>query len=518
MYKEFYGFTTYPFSLTPDPQFLYLSKNHENCLRYLLYSLERGHGLIVLTGKIGTGKTLLLNTLVKSLDEKTHVAFLVHSKLESMDVLQYIFQEFGLESTGKSKAELLFSLKNFLLTYQNTNEKVVIIVDESQNLSVDVLEDLRLLTNFENHEKKLLQIMLVGQPQLEYTLKLPELNQLSQRIGFNCQLLPIDYHETKGYIEKRLAVAGATYPIFTPQAMKKIFACSKGIPRVINLICDTALLFGFGDEKREIGRTIIKQVVKELDLYIPEQPISHYTNQKRDQNRAQASGITSPRGTMPPEFSASSRAPEGMEQIERHRRQRGSWRPRRLALVAGLASLSLLGTGFILQTSLTGAKLREYTARLVPSSLAVLPQNPAVREPPLLPQNPSADELPLVPQRPGALESSPSLQRPGALESPKRVQWAQPPIFYQLPTGKPLNVSLPQLQRIPEGLPVKVTLEVSDNMPIWLKFDPEKLTLSGTAPPQALGKTYNLTFRAQTSDGLESLLQLSLNFIAKKRY
>jgi len=443
---------------------------------------------------------------VKSLDEKTHIAFLVHSQLESLDILQYIFQEFGLESTGKSKAELLFSLKNFLLTYQNTNEKVVIIVDESQNLSVDVLEDLRLLTNFENHEKKLLQIMLVGQPQLEYTLKLPELNQLSQRIGFNCQLLPIDYYETKGYIERRLAVAGATYPIFTPQAMKKIFACSKGIPRVINLICDTALLFGFGDEKREIGRTIIKQVVKELDLYIPEQPTSHYTNQKRDQNGAQASGITSPRGTMPPEFSAPSRAPEGMEQRERHQRQRGSGRPRRLALVTGLASLSLLGAGFILQTSLTGGKLREYTARLVPSSLAVLPQNPAVREPPLLPQNPSADEPPLLPQR------------PGALESPKRVQWAQPPIFYQLPTGKPLNVSLPQLQRIPEGLPVKVTLDVSDSMPIWLKFDPEKLTLSGTAPPQALGKTYHLTFRAQTSDGLESLLQLSLNFIAKKRY
>jgi general secretion pathway protein A len=518
MYKEFYGFTTYPFSLTPDPQFLYLSKNHENCLRYLLYSLERGHGLIVLTGKIGTGKTLLLNTLMKSLDEKTHVAFLVNSKLDSLDIIQYIFQEFGLESTGKSKAELLLSLKNFLLNYEKTNEKVVIIVDEAQNLSVDVLEELRLLTNFENHEKKLLQIMLVGQPQLEYVLKLPELNQLSQRIGFNCQLLPINYHETQGYIVKRLAVAGATYPIFTPQAMKKIFVCSKGIPRVINLICDTALLFGFGDEKREIGRAIIKQVVKELDLYMPEQPISHYTNQKRDNNGSHASGITSPRGTRPPEFSVPPRGLEDMEQVGRYQRQRGSGRPHRLALVAGLASLSLLGTGFILQTSLTGGKLREYTARLVPSSLAVLPQNPVVREPPLLPQNPSADEPPLLPQRPGALESPLLPQRPRALEPPKRVQWAQPPIFYQLPTGKPLNVSLPQLQRIPDGLPVKVTLDVSDSMPIWLKFDPEKLTLSGTAPPQALGKTYHLTFRAQTSDGLESLLQLSLNFIAKKRY
>src|SRR4249919_2474316 len=123
MYKEFYGFTTYPFSMTPDPQFLYLSKNHENCLRYLLYSLERGHGLIVLTGKIGTGKTLLLNTLVQSLDEKTHIAFLINSKLEFLDILLYVFQELDLESTGKSKAELLINLKSFLLTCEKINEK-----------------------------------------------------------------------------------------------------------------------------------------------------------------------------------------------------------------------------------------------------------------------------------------------------------------------------------------------------------------------------------------------------------
>src|SRR5215510_4895590 len=216
MYKEFYGFTAYPFSLTPDLQFLYLSKKHENCLRYLLYSLERGHGLIVLTGKIGTGKTLLLNTLVKSLDEKTHIAYLVHSKIDSLDILQYIFQEFGLESAGKSKAELLIDLKKFLLTYEKTDEKFVVIVDESQHLSVDVLEELRLLTNFENHEKKLLQIILAGQLQLEEKLKLPELAQLRQRLGFYGRLMPMNYRETKGYIEKRLSVAGVTYPIFTP--------------------------------------------------------------------------------------------------------------------------------------------------------------------------------------------------------------------------------------------------------------------------------------------------------------
>jgi general secretion pathway protein A len=132
MYKEFYGFTTYPFSPTPDPQFLYLSKKHENCLRYLLYSLERGHGLIVLTGKIGTGKTLLLNVLMKSLDEKTHKVFLGNSKLEFLDVLRYVSHAFGVESSAISKGKLLIDLENFLLTCEKKTEKVIIILDEAQ--------------------------------------------------------------------------------------------------------------------------------------------------------------------------------------------------------------------------------------------------------------------------------------------------------------------------------------------------------------------------------------------------
>src|SRR5712691_5297432 len=220
MYTAFYGLTTYPFTLTPDPRFLYHSQNHEKCLHYLSYSLERGYGLIVFTGMIGTGKTLLLYTFVQSCDAKTHIAFLSNTKLEFLDLLLYIFQELNLTSPGKSKAELLIALKSFLLTCEKSNEKVVIIIDEAQSLSIDVLEELRLLTNIEHDDKKLLHIILVGQPQLAYILKLPELTQLSQRIGFNCQLLPLDYAETKGYIEKRLAVAGSTDPIFTARAMK----------------------------------------------------------------------------------------------------------------------------------------------------------------------------------------------------------------------------------------------------------------------------------------------------------
>src|SRR5262245_5684079 len=498
MYKEFYGFTTYPFSLAPDPEFLYLSKKHENCLRYLLYSLERGHGLIVLTGKIGTGKTLLLNILMKSLDENTHKVFLANSKLEFLDTLRYVSHALGVESSGISKAELLINLENFLRTCDQKHEKVVIILDEAQNFSVDALEEVRLLTNFEYQGRKLLQIILTGQPQLEHVLHLPQLTQLTQRIGFNCQLLPLDYPETKDYIEKRLAIAGCVQPLFTEQAVKQIFVYAKGIPRVINLISDTALLFGFGDDTRTIGRTIIRQVMQELNLYTPEKSIRPAPSHKYDEQGPRANGITASRDRLPFEGPLPTLGPEGLEQGEQRQSQRAVGRRRRLALVAGLASVSLLGAGFVLQSSLAGRKLGEYTTTSVPRSLAVTVPNPSMREAPLLPRSSGVPEAPLLPQS------------PGVQALPHSVQWVQTTVFNRFPPGKPLTVSLPPLQRTPETLPVTVTLDVSDNMPRWLTFDPEKLALSGKAPPQDRDKTYRLTFRARTADGLESLLQFIL--------
>jgi len=246
--------------------------------------------------------------------------------------------------------------------------------------------------------------------------------------------------------------------------------------------------------------------MKELNLYIPEKSMSHYTNQKRDENGPHANCITAHRDTTSLGFSVLSRGAEGMEQVEKWQSQRDSGRRYRLALVAGLTSLSLLGVGFLLQSSLTSGKLREYTANLVSRSRTLLPQNPDVRESPLLPQNPGVRDPPLLPQN------------PGVRELPNRVQWVQTTVSYQLLTGKPLTVSLPRLQRTPESLPVKVTLDVSDSMPMWLTFDPEKLVLSGTAPPQEIGKTYHLTFRAHTADGLESLLQLVLNIVGYARH
>jgi general secretion pathway protein A len=362
MYKEFYSFTTYPFALTPDTQFLYSSENFKDCLFYLLHGLQREYGLLVMTGAIGTGKTFLLHTLIKRLDEKTHAAFIVNSALNSFEILQYASKEFKLEIMGQSKAELLLNLREFLLTHAMTNEKVVLIIDEAQNLSVEVLEELRLLTNFENADKKLIQIILSGQVQLEEKLKLPELNQLSQRVGFSCRLIPLNYEQTKDYIENRLAIAGVTEPLFTAKAIKEIYSHSKGIPRVINIICDLALLCGFIDETREIGHTTIQEVMQDLNIYTPEQLRRHHTRPRRDTDVM--------------------RAPR-------------SRRPRRWARMAALVVVSLLGAGALWQSPLVSHKLKQYLTRPEQSPTVVVPPSPVYREPPLLPQSPTVREPPL---------------------------------------------------------------------------------------------------------------------------
>jgi type II secretory pathway predicted ATPase ExeA len=216
------------------------------------------------------------------LDAQTHVAFIGNSTLNSLEILQYAAKKFRLEIPGHSKAKLLLHLRDFLSTHATINEKVVLIVDEAQNLSVEVLEDLRLLTNFESAEKKLIQIMLVGQLQLEETLKCPELIQLRQRVGRICRLLPLNYDETKEYIERRLTVAGATESIFTSTAIKEVYLHSQGIPRVINMICDCALLFSFSDKTRQIGPRTIQAVMQDLLIYTPEQLRRRPTHPQRD--------------------------------------------------------------------------------------------------------------------------------------------------------------------------------------------------------------------------------------------
>jgi general secretion pathway protein A len=361
MYKDFYGFTTYPFALTPDTEFLYSSANFKDCLFYLLHGLQRGYGILVMTGAIGTGKTFLLHTLLQKLDEKTHAAFLVNSALNAFEILQYAAKEFQLDITGHSKAKLLLNLKEFLGTHAMANEQVILIVDEAQNLSVEVLEELRLLTNFENAAKKFIQIILSGQVQLEEKLKLLELTQLSQRVGLSCRLMPLNDEETKDYIENRLSIAGVTAPLFTAKALKAIYVHSKGIPRVINIICDLALLGGFIDGLREIGPTTIQEVMQNLKVYTPEQVHRRHTHPQRDPDVGRARSVR---------------------------------RPRRVAWMAALVVGSLLGAGALWHSPLVWHKLKESMTRPEPSPAVVVPPSPAYREPPLLPQSPAVREPP----------------------------------------------------------------------------------------------------------------------------
>jgi general secretion pathway protein A len=360
MYKDFYGFQTYPFDQTADAQFLYPSDTYKDCLSCLLHGLQRGYGVLVMTGAIGTGKTFVLHTLLQHLDKTTHTAFVVSSTFNALEILQYAATELRLAYTGDSKAQLLLQLRDFLVTQATRNEKVVLIVDEAHNLSVEVLEDLRLLTNFERADKKLIQIMLVGHLPLEETLKCPELLQLRQRMGRRCRLLPLNDDETKAYIERRLAVAGATEPLFTPQAIKAVYRHSQGIPRVINTICDGALLFGFRDDTREIGPRTIQAVMQDLLVYTPAQVQRSHTRPHRDTPVRPASG---------------------------------GRRPSRRVVLAALAGVSLLGAGVLWLSPLESHKGKE-SARRSASSPAVVPPSPAYREPPLLPYEPAVREPP----------------------------------------------------------------------------------------------------------------------------
>ena len=202
MYEEFYSLTNEPFHMTPDPEFLYLSKKHAGALEHLLYDMEKKKDLIVLTGEFGTGKTTLLNTMVQRLDEKTHTAFLSHAQISPLDIYKYVFYEFGLnlDVSGKTAGDLFIALKDFLIMCANNGENCVLIVDEAQNLSPDVLEEIRLLLNFETYDKKLIQIILVGHTQLHEKLNLLESAKLRQRVSVIYNLLPLDDTETTEYI------------------------------------------------------------------------------------------------------------------------------------------------------------------------------------------------------------------------------------------------------------------------------------------------------------------------------
>lgn len=266
MYISHFGLKSPPFAITPDPHFLYLSEHHREALAHLLYGINEGTGFVLLTGEVGTGKTTICRGLVEQLSDNVDVALLFNPRLSSMELLAALFDELRIEY-GRNTFTLkdfIDTLNTYLLTSHSVGRKTVLILDEAQNLTTEALEQIRLLTNLETTHHKLLQIILVGQPELNVILKRKNLRQLAQRITARYHLLPLSAKDTEAYINHRLAISGATAPLFTKSATRLIYRYSQGIPRLINIICDRALLGGYVNNQRPINNIIIKKAVHEV--------------------------------------------------------------------------------------------------------------------------------------------------------------------------------------------------------------------------------------------------------------
>lgn len=266
MYERFYQLRERPFALSPDPEYLYPSRVHQEALDYLRYGLESQAGFIVITGEIGSGKTTLLQTLLRNLDNQTTVGRIVNTMLDPRELLESIMIDFGLDPSGRSKPLMVRDLSQYLVDQRLGGRLVLLVIDEAQNLGLGALEELRMLSNLETEKSKLLQIVLVGQPNLREKLSAPELEQLRQRITVSYHLPPLDGEETFNYINHRLRHAALGSPLAFPrQATDLIHARSGGVPRIINVICDAALVFGYAEERRAFDARVILEVLDELE-------------------------------------------------------------------------------------------------------------------------------------------------------------------------------------------------------------------------------------------------------------
>jgi len=275
MYKAFFNLKRNPFELPPDPSFLFPTSRHNEALATLYYGVRRQKGFVVMTGEVGTGKTLLVRCLLQLL-RGTNVAYayVFNSRLSSTEFLQYVAGDFGLAASGKTKGELLLELGSFLVARHQKNLTTVLVADEAHHLSVEVLEEIRLLTNLETSQGKLLQILLVGQPELDEKLDSVELRQLKQRIALRSHLLPLDLEETRGYIQRRLHLASANSAatIFPEETVAEVYRHSRGLPRLINSICENALIGGYARQVKSITPDIIGEVATDLRLNLVRTP------------------------------------------------------------------------------------------------------------------------------------------------------------------------------------------------------------------------------------------------------
>jgi len=265
MYLEFLGLRERPFSVTSDPAFLYLSKRHREALSHMVYGIRERKGFVEITGEIGTGKTTLCKALLRQLDANTKTALVLHSGLSELQLLQSVVQDFGLNPMNPNRITLFNALNQFLIEQATLGNNLVVVIDEAQNLSLQVLEQIRMLSNLETDKEKLIQIVLVGQPQLREKLNSPALRQLHQRIAVRYHILPLDRNEVHIYIEHRLRIAGSDESLtWTPEAIEEVFQCSKGIPRLINVICDRALLACYVFRVKCVDQAIVRRSYQEL--------------------------------------------------------------------------------------------------------------------------------------------------------------------------------------------------------------------------------------------------------------
>jgi len=267
MYEDFYGLREKPFNLTPDPRFLFLSESHRGALEHLIYGITQKEGFMLITGDVGTGKTTLCRALLERLDQKTETALILNPQISEEELLLSIISEFEITFSETGKKRIVDRLNQFLLQQLASGGKAVLIIDEAQNLSLTVLEQIRLLSNLETEKEKLLQIILMGQPELKVKLELPVLRQLNQRISIRYNLTPLSKVETRRYIEHRLIVAGLEGGVdFSNRAISLLYGYSQGIPRLINLISDRCLLGGYIKQTNHITFRIVKEAVKSLGI------------------------------------------------------------------------------------------------------------------------------------------------------------------------------------------------------------------------------------------------------------
>jgi type II secretory pathway predicted ATPase ExeA len=268
MYKEFFGLRANPFNVNPDPRYLFLTRHTEEALACLTYGIQSRKGFVLLTGEVGTGKTTLINKLLEWLRaQQVPTAFIFNSRMNVPQFLDYMMADFGIPCDTRSKSQILLRLYNWLLERYRAGETAVLIVDEAQNLADEVLEEIRMMTNLETFTEKLLQIVLVGQTELETKLKQSNLRQLRQRLTLRAKTHPLTTEETKAYIQQRLRIAGSNgQQIFDQDALSGIHRYSSGIPRVVNLICEHCLVSAFVDQQKVVSSNIVDAVARDFDL------------------------------------------------------------------------------------------------------------------------------------------------------------------------------------------------------------------------------------------------------------